>query len=151
MDLKHSEVRRVVLGEHEVLRAELTALSTLINEAEQQQPGAAEKLVHGWRHFARILLDHLEHEEAVLRPALEGIDAWAEVRVDHLDTDHVRQRARVAQLLQSLEPATAASAAADLRAFLAELTADMEEEERLNLSEELLRDYAVPYSSGFSG
>jgi iron-sulfur cluster repair protein YtfE (RIC family) len=150
MELKHSEVRRIVLNEHADLRRELADISASLVKLEQERPGAAEALARQWRHFARIFLDHLEHEEEVLRPVLVDIDAWSKTRIEHMDTDHVQQRARVAELLETLSQ-NPLGAADDLRAFLGELAVDMEEEERLNLGEELMRDEVLPYSSGFSG
>jgi hemerythrin-like domain-containing protein len=150
MDLKHSEVRRLILDEHGQLRRELRDVLETLEDVEQDRPGSPEQLFRQWRAFAERFLEHLEHEEAVLRPVLEHIDAWSEVRIERLDDDHFHQRERVDDLMRSIA-GNPLEAADDLRSFLDELAVDMDEEERLDLGEELMRDEVLPYSGGFSG
>jgi hemerythrin-like domain-containing protein len=150
MDLKHSEVRRLILDEHGQLRRELREILETLEDLEQDRPGAPQQLYRQWRAFTDRFLEHLEHEDAVLRPVLERIDAWSEVRLERLDEDHLHQRERVDELMRVLSTNPLESAD-DLRSFLDELAVDMDEEERLDLGEELMRDEVLPYSGGFSG
>jgi hemerythrin-like domain-containing protein len=150
MELKHSEVRRIVLDEHNALRRQLRDIGETLEDVANDRPGSGDQLVTQWLGFAFSFLEHVQHEETLLRPVLEDIDAWAQVRVDRMDEDHLQQRSRVRDLMQTLT-ANPLEATEDLREFLDELAVDMDEEERLNLGEELMRDEVLPYPGGFSG
>lgn len=83
---------------------------------------------------------HLADEERLLEPVLASIDAWGPVRLALLRAEHAHQRAVLAVLTGPGAWPAAQVVAARTVALCADLSTDMEFEERELLSEKLLRD-----------
>jgi iron-sulfur cluster repair protein YtfE (RIC family) len=120
------EARRVFLDEHAQLRTQLGAL-------EEQLPRggstlADETLRKLARSFFEDLLEHMAHEERVLRPLLAH-DAWGHQRVNVMDADHTAQRARVIELEKLLAGPVAEWRGA-MHQFIEAVRADMVSEEK---------------------
>jgi hypothetical protein len=139
--MKPSEVRAQVLSGHSQLRRLLEETDRLAS-SELDKPGSAETLRVRIAEFAATFIQHLEFEEAVLRPVLASIDAWGQVRAERMDLDHAEQRGRIFELKrQAGDPAyTTPGLARRMRQLAVDLREDMEWEEREMLHENLLRD-----------
>ncbi len=143
MELKESEIRRTILGEHERLRVRIAELHTTLagsGEATDPVPAGVTAGLHG---FISIFLAHIAHEEEILRPALRFGDAWSAERVAHMDEEHREQRARLGALDVRDPAKDPAGYRAEIRAALAWILEDMGSEERELLTPELLRDDLV--------
>jgi hypothetical protein len=142
-----SQVRRVILTEHRHLRVMLKALEA---SAEAVLDDASSGHWLEMRVRARDLLSrmskHIELENAILAPALRDNDPYyGPVRARNLIEEHAAQQGQLeasAMLLddrcQSLE-----TLARSLIELVATVRADMEEEERLLLNNDLLSDDIV--------
>ena len=127
-----SQVREYVGHQHIQLRILFVEVRRALAEDRDPRP-AILKLVYEVR-------EHLDLEDRLLVPALRAIDRWGPQRASEVAAEHARQREELTALrerLRSSERSQAVEAAASL---LAELTADMDAEERDLLSPELLRD-----------
>lgn len=140
--MKPSEVRKRVLSEHDELRELLEQLERAARAVLQGHASAADELRERTRSLEERLRAHFELEERILAPALREADPWGPERVERLDEDHVRQRAMLDGLRgAAVHPQRSVLELALLAwGFARLLREDMEEEERLLLSEQLLRD-----------
>lgn len=137
-----SEVRNRVLADHELLRERLARIEILARTVLEGRVGAASELRDHAAELGVELSNHFDLEDDILVEVLRNADPWGPERVARLQEDHARQRQMLAQLRQSagdvgrpdLELALTA------RGFVQLMFEDMEEEERLLLSEDLLRD-----------
>jgi iron-sulfur cluster repair protein YtfE (RIC family) len=133
MELKHSEIRTIILGEHQQLRQQMQALQATL---EKSPSGLGPAL----QAFLGDFLRHIAHEEVLLRPVLAQVDAWARQRVDAMDVEHAEQRERL-QALALVDPAQDPQAfVGRVQETLEWIRLDMAGEEKSLLSPDLLRD-----------
>jgi hypothetical protein len=97
------DVRARVLAEHDRLRpliAEVDRLATAVaaGDVERLKPLRERAGI-----LYRALMDHIDHEEAVLAPIIRQIDLWGEIRVAQLQHDHAGQRMALKQAVHDLE------------------------------------------------
>jgi iron-sulfur cluster repair protein YtfE (RIC family) len=141
--LDNAKIRKIILVEHEGLRGGLRSIESLLGRHENGEEGAVGKAHAELKSFINGFLRHIDHEERILEPVLATIDAWGAVRKKAMDDEHVVQRQVLARLA-GLEPGSAPEGwVREVRAFIADLLADMAEEERTCLSANLLRDDVV--------
>lgn len=137
-----SQIRENVLDDHVWLRELLTDVDELARRVQAGDHELRGRLHERALAMRERFLGHLELEERDLLPALRDADAWGEERARRLEQEHAAQRERFAALLERLQTPTAdpCRLADELRALIADLLADMQEEERLLLRESVLRD-----------
>ena len=140
MELSASQIRRLILDEHTVLRDILEEIEQALGEMTRRVPGSISRLRASLRTFHDAFLRHLEHEETVLRPILVDVDAWGAVRVAAMDEEHAAQRASLAQVSRLALDENLDDTVQHLEEFIRRLRADMDGEEHHALSEEVLRD-----------
>jgi iron-sulfur cluster repair protein YtfE (RIC family) len=140
MELSASQIRRLILDEHTVIRDILEEIEQALGEMTRRVPGSISRLRACLRTFHGAFLRHLEHEETVLRPILVDVDAWGPARVATMDEEHAAQRAALAQLSRLVLDEDLDGTVRHLEEFLRRLRADMDGEEHHALSEEVLRD-----------
>jgi len=132
-----SRIRKRILREHDALRATLEELSQTIATKDFD----AARVTALSRQLGEQLRAHVDHEDALLLPALREADAWGQVRADQLAQHHAQQRAALGEdQLDTQLRAPRAELATWLRGVIDDLRTDMEHEERELLSVELLRD-----------
>ena len=143
MGLDNSKIRKMVLIEHEGLRGRMRAIEALLPRVSA---GEKEALVAAHAQFNDLLqtfLRHIEHEERILRPVLEVIDAWGEVRRARMDQEHTEQRALVMRLA-AIDPLPDPRIwAREVDDFVTMVRVDMADEEKTCLSPSVLRDDVV--------
>jgi iron-sulfur cluster repair protein YtfE (RIC family) len=150
MELDASQVRKIILDEHSVLRDELEEVVTLLEDVAAQRADAAGRLSHRMKTFYDAFLKHIAHEDSLLRPVLADIDAWGEARVKKLDEEHRQQRATIAALA-ALDPwSDVEGYLGRVKEFVREMTTDMAAEERDCLNPDILRDDTIVIDS-FTG
>jgi iron-sulfur cluster repair protein YtfE (RIC family) len=133
-----------VLADHDWLRIKLSMLETCATAVKHGQTARAKPLRDRMEDFCRALLMHLATEDDILAPLLGGLDAWGEVRVERMEGDHQAQRAEIARLCRvAATTGDPAALAGSILTFARALRADMAHEERVELSEDLLRDDTV--------
>lgn len=136
------EVRQQVLAQHEGLRRMLQVLEDDVRAASDPALGAT--LAARWRELRAALDAHMAYEDAVLKPALEEIDAWGMDRAEQVLDTHARQRERLNQLDRVFLPTVTHQARLDaLLGIIGELRMDMAHEERTQLRADVLRDDVV--------
>ena len=140
-----SEVRARILAQHRDLRRLLTQVRSLADQVLAGDRGLLAELRRQAVELELVFLAHLETEEAILLPVLEGIDVWGPVRVRHIRKEHEQQRS---VLERAGDSATSASIspqvlASSMRALVDDLLEDMKGEERDMLNADLLRDDVV--------
>jgi len=140
MELSASQIRRLILDEHTVLRDILEEIEQALGEMPRRVPGSISRVRASLRTFQDAFLRHLEHEETVLRPILVDVDAWGTVRVAAMDEEHAAQRAALTQLSHLALDENLDDTVRHLEEFIRRLRADMDGEEHHALSEEVLRD-----------
>jgi iron-sulfur cluster repair protein YtfE (RIC family) len=132
-----------VLAEHLWLSEKLTRVEASAALVLAGDRGEATRLRERTRNLCESLWFHLSTEDEILVPLLRDLDAWGEVRVERVQSDHQAQRAEVAELRRKAEEADPGSLAESALAFSHALRADMAHEEEVSLSRELLRDDPV--------
>lgn len=131
--------------EHDRLRDRLAQFEADLARAAGGDAGAGATVRRALGELLAALRTHVESEEAILVPILEGVDAWGPARAARIREDHVTQL----RLLATWDRAAAdadlplASLDARLRQFAGQLRADMEAEENDLLHPDLLRDDVV--------
>lgn len=133
------DLRKTLLEQH----AEIRRLAASVEEGLGQglaAPELAKRLVA----LGEAVETHNAAEEATLKPILEYIDAWGPQRVETLAGEH---RAEHEEVLAQIDPARATDAA-HLRHLIAALLAHMGQEEKLLLTEKLLRDDIIQLDAG---
>ena len=141
MELLPSQVRKIILDEHFIIRRIFAELDTLVQTAETDLAGTPiSALLDKISEFTGFFLKHIALEERILRPALKNIDAWGDVRVDQMDQEHQEQRAEIAALSARLEKGLTPELVKDIRAFINEIRQDVSSEERDCLNPDVLKD-----------
>ena len=94
-----------------------------------------------------MLTEHIDHEDAVVAPIIEGIDAWGPVRLEQMQRDHADQRMALKQAVYELdiegEPLGQA-----VQSMCWEILHDMRREEHDLLHPDLWRDSIVVVEIG---
>jgi len=139
MVLKPSEIRTIILGEHDVLRSRLAEINGHLGHAATEAASRAElpKLL---AQFYELFLQHIAHEEQILMPVLADIDNWGPIRIEQMDEEHIEQRATINELSRLQPEPDLKAYTARILAFIGEIRADMDAEERECLSRDVLRD-----------
>jgi hypothetical protein len=124
-----ASVRDEVLRQHDELRGLLRDVMRAADMAAFEEP-PCDRLIERGRELCLRFRDHLAFEDEWLKPVLAVLDSWGPERVRGLDEDHRRQRARIDDVLESMEssgdPAEMSEALNDL---VEDLAHDMYEEE----------------------
>jgi len=140
MEFRNSDIRKTILGEHEALRARMKELQQALEGLERAAVGVPSTLSSALQGFLEEFLRHIAHEEAILRPVLAHIDAWAQERVKSMDAEHAEQRLRLMELSKVDPSADPRGFVARVRETLEWIRDDMAGEEKGVLSPDLLRD-----------
>jgi len=141
--MENAKIRKIILVEHEGLRGNLRAIEELLDLVSQGDVVALQNAHQQLINMLQTFLRHIEHEEAILQPVLEKIDAWGPQRKAAMEEEHKVQRALVMKLT-SINPINdPAGWARDVRIFAKDLLLDMADEEKTCLSPNVLRDDVV--------
>ncbi len=125
--------------QHEALRGLMDRCEQLADDLDRGHAQAADLT----REVAklRVAFDaHNKFEEQLLRPVLREIDAFGEVRLEHMVSDHIDEHRAMRRQLEG--------PTGELRATLYELRAHLAAEERYFLSSRVLRDDLVTVEGG---
>ncbi len=141
--IENAKIRRIILVEHEGLRIGLRSIETLLDRVATGDVDATKNAHQQFQNLLTSFIRHIEHEERILRPVLERIDAWGPARVRSMDEEHSVQRATVKRLASLEALGDPAEWAKEVRAFSSELLTDMAGEEKTCLSPAVLRDDVV--------
>ena len=133
-------LRRELKEQHDVLRELLDACEALAYELDRGE-ATANQLSREVSRLRRAFDAHNAFEEQLLRPALLGADAFAEVRLDRMIDDHVREHRAMRAQFNHTETGALREAVEMLRAHL-------DAEERYLLSAHVLRDDVVSIEPG---
>jgi len=143
-----SQVRSLILTEHASIRRLLRRVE-LAAKRIVVAPVPAESDLRSAYEAAHVLCatmaSHFEHEEELLVPALEALDAWGKIRADQMRADHAEQGLVLQSYLTALErlstsERTGKVLAALIQQLVESLRNDMRAEEEGVLRADLLRD-----------
>jgi hemerythrin-like domain-containing protein len=140
MELSASQVRSLILDEHAVIRDVLEEIDQTLGEMTRRVPGSVGRLRATLRTLCDTFLRHLSHEEMVLRPLLAEVDAWGPARVEAMDEEHQAQRIAISSLTRLTLEQDLDATVQRVEEIVRRLRADMDGEERLGLSPDVLRD-----------
>ena len=135
-----SKVLEQLIAQHDELRAIMDRCEEL---ADRLDAGDGNPLALT-REIAKLRLSfdaHNKFEEQLLRPVLHEIDAFGDVRIDRMFSEHVDEHRSMRQQLG--DPTTNA-----LRGVIDSLRVHLQAEESYFLSSKVLRDDVVSVESG---
>lgn len=139
-----SQVRNRILEDHNEIRALLEKLEEL--EAAPAGEAASVELINAATTLKTKLRAHIELEDEILDPALNEVgDAWRKLRqqkLQDLHVEHERLLATLDEVLKS-DPVASKPLHDTVNALIASVREDMELEESILLSDNVLRDDAV--------
>jgi hemerythrin-like domain-containing protein len=101
--MTQADVRRVVLQQHEELRAIAGALSEAAERVIGGDPESLGALRERGFELHGRLIDHLEYEDQLLLPAVRASGEVGVRRVEQLVAEHAEQRALLDYVLGRLE------------------------------------------------
>jgi hemerythrin-like domain-containing protein len=140
--MKASEVRRQAVAEHDALRVRLSHL----DQAARQVLAGERTLLGALRlegeALLKLLLEHIQWEDAQLGPALRRTDPAGAERAAQLAREHREQRELLEHTLRALQDQTRPTVvlARSLVDLVDLLQQEMAEEEASLLDERVLRD-----------
>lgn len=145
VELRPSEVRRLVLEDHARLRIRLRDLRAAAEWAGTGDPSRGAELLREAERFAELFFRHLEMEEAQLVPLLRTIDAWGNERADLVLREHREQRLPLLGFVEELRDPRQGLArlARETLALISRIEAEILHEDETVLSEDLLRDDVI--------
>ena len=139
MNYKPSKLLAELLQQHDELRTIMDRCEVLADEIDIGKGDVALLT----REIARLRLAfdaHNKFEEQLLRPVLREMDAFGDVRIDRMFSDHVSEHRSIR--LQLGDATTNA-----LRSAIDSLRVHLQAEERYFLSSKVLRDDVVSLES----
>lgn len=138
-----SEVRSRVFDEHRRLRRSLVRLQDLARTVTIDA-SRADELRAAFRALLVEFALHLDSEDEILMPLIEGVDAWGHERAGRMREEHRVQRALLQRMSDRAERGRdPEELAADADSLVLRIFRDMHEEEQELLDEDLLRDDVV--------
>jgi hypothetical protein len=142
MILTADESRTRILAQHQTIRMLLRAAGTVADLAGGGARRVDDLLPHYVENVRAALEQHLAYEDRTLLPILEADPPLGPERARRLRAEHHRQRAELAALARDREQIAACpgAVAQRLRALVDAFLEDMDEEERLLLTRDVLRD-----------
>ncbi|MCP5060751.1 MAG: hypothetical protein GY937_28990 [bacterium] len=145
MELRPSEVRRLVLEDHARLRLRLRDLRAAAEWAATGDPSRGAELLREAELFAERFFRHLDMEEVQLVPLLRTIDAWGNERAELVLEEHREQRRLLLGFVEDLrDPHNAlARLARETLSLISRIEAEILHEDESVLSEDLLRDDVI--------
>jgi iron-sulfur cluster repair protein YtfE (RIC family) len=147
-DLGPAQVRSLILTEHASIRRLLRRVELIARRIitapipRESDLRAAYEAAHA---LCATMATHFEHEEKLLAPALEALDAWGKIRADQMRADHAEQGLVLESYLSALERLSGSEhtgkvVAALIQKLVDSLRSDMRAEEEGVLRADLLRD-----------
>ncbi len=145
--LSKCDLREILVGEHHVLRRQLEELRENVGRLLAGKENAIAALLRTLEELQLLLSVHLDHEEDLLEPLLEKIDAWGPIRLERLHQEHAHQREWLSNLRNMLLSAVSVEELARRSyALLEALAADMAHEEKDLFS--VLNDELIQLDAG---
>lgn len=143
-ELLPSEVRARVLAQHQFLRGELNTIRELAKriDGKRDAMGVAE-LKARISEFLGRLEQHMSYEEQVLKPVLLEVDPARPALVECMHEDHLEQRREFRRFIAELGNLHAERLGERVRELARHLLLDMDNEDRVLLNPDVLRDDAI--------
>jgi hypothetical protein len=138
-----SDLRKLILSDHSRIRRKLRDIRRVRNAISRGDMRAKHQLRAQALELVTLFLTHLKSEDVLLVPVLRDIDAWGPIRASRVEREHEEQRSEMSALTDTVEVGTTLELCRALEAITHKLLEDMDGEERLVLSAELLRDDPV--------
>jgi hypothetical protein len=147
MELKNSEIRELLLKDHEALRAELKSLEQGLRRGVADE-GVRRLLREQLERVLESLKAHNERELRLLKPVIVDLDAWGPLRAEQIDKEHEELReiaARFSTIDLGHEPK---KWVAEVKALIGHVRDELADAEKTRLSSDLLRDDVIVVDFG---
>jgi hypothetical protein len=148
--MKPSEIRTELLAQHERIRARVLEARGKLDEWQAEPPARGElreELNGRLAALIGVVLEHNAREEELLRDVLPTVDAWGPARAEIMLEEHTREHdALYKALLDAFGVAGGAAAHGardEISALLDRMLEHMAREEKICLTEEVLRDDGI--------
>lgn len=135
--MKPSEIRALLLAQHNALRAQMTEAKNVAERRARGEGGDVQALLV---RLVEALRAHNAKEEELMRDIFPTLDAWGPTRAEIMVEEHVHEHEK---LLASLALDEQAATPAALSKVFGELLAHMEREEEVFLGTNVLADDGV--------
>jgi hemerythrin-like domain-containing protein len=148
MELKNSEIRELLLKDHEALRA---ALSTLEADLARVATGGAESTVKvrdQLHHVLDVLRAHSERSLRLLKPVIVDLDAWGPLRAEQIDKEHEELHDLATRFASIDVTSDSKRWVEEVKGIIAHLREELAEAEQGRLSPEVLRDDVIRVDFG---
>ena len=148
MELKNSEIRELLLRDHESLRAELSKLEVDLTRVTGDGVDGKLKVRAQLDHVLDSLRKHSERSLRLLKPVIVDLDAWGPLRAEQIDKEHEELDAlatRFAEIDISSEPKKWVE---EVRGMIFHLREELDDAEKGRLSPEVLRDDVIVVDFG---
>ena len=136
--MRPSDALRELFEQHDALRKLVDACEEAANDVDDGD-GDVARLVRETTKLRVAFEAHNQYEESLLPAILRELDAFGDVRVDHMFADHVDEHRTLRRRLDG--------PTAELRETLQALRGHLAREERMFLSGRILRDDVVAVES----
>ena len=120
-----------VKRDHAMMRGLLDDVERACRALDELRPESLVRFREATRMLYVAFDDHLATEEGDFAPILRTVDAWGEVRVDNMVSEHNDQRRLILELVERADSTTGNVEAlvAQARGFVAAFRLDMDSEE----------------------
>lgn len=148
MELKHSEIRELLLKDHESLRAELSKLESDLKRVSAGGVDGKRKVREQLDHVLDSLRKHSERSLRLLKPVIVDLDAWGPLRAEQIDREHEELDVLVVRFSAidiSSEPKKWVE---EVKGMICHLREELDDAERGRLSPEVLRDDVIVVDFG---
>lgn len=144
--MRPSEIRTELLAQHEQIRARITETRSKLDSsrAEDARASLREELNGSLAALIGVVLEHNAREEELLRDVLPTVDAWGPARAEIMLEEHTKEHDALHKaLLDAFKVAGGAGAHGQIAALLDRMLEYMAQEEKICLTEEVLRDDGI--------
>lgn len=144
-ELAPSEIRQRVLDDHARLSALLEYIEGLVKRLDRGERSVAPRLHQWMRDLHAFVRAHIALEDRILAPAIRDADGFGPARLEEFSRVHEAQKQELAERLETMRALDDTEELGKLvRDVVALLREDMRLEEKMFLSETVLRDHLMP-------
>ncbi len=144
MTMSASKIRTELLGQHGEIRARADEVRTAMDELRKGSSGR-DSLRAALAKLADSVRKHNQREEELLKDVIPHVDAWGPARAEVMVEEHGKEHQEIYAALVEAGATPDSDAAIGIVAKLLErMQEHMAIEEKIVLSEDVLRDDLVP-------
>jgi hypothetical protein len=148
VELKNSEIRELLLKDHESLRTQLSTLEADLERVSTGGAGETRKVREQLDQVLDSLRKHSERSLRLLKPVIVDLDAWGPLRAEQIDKEHEELR-DLATRFSAIDLTSAPTTwVEEVTTMIGHLREELDDAERGRLSPEVLRDDVIVVDFG---